>query len=124
MNSKNRYLVPFSLFKILFILIAPAITPNAIYIKLSLYIFKFHPFKCCCIFHKRKHSKKRKKSSKSSKSTDQKSKKRGTPFGHKGTSRKKPEEADKTVVLQFDSCPHGGGELNELEDERVRYEEE
>jgi transposase len=71
-----------------------------------------------------KRSKKRKKTSKSSKSKDQKSKKRGPPFGHNGTSRKKPEEADKTVVLQFDACPNCGGELNELEDVRERYEEE
>ena len=71
-----------------------------------------------------KHSQKRKKSSKSSKSTDQKSKKRGPPFGHKGTSRKKPEGADKTVVLRFEVCPHRRGELNELEGVRERYEEE
>jgi len=71
-----------------------------------------------------KQTKHRKKRSKSSKSTDQKSKKRGPPFGHKGTSRKKPERADKTVVLQFENCPHCGGELNELKDVRERYEEE
>jgi hypothetical protein len=50
--------------------------------------------------------------------------KRDPPFGHKGTSRKKPERVDKTVILRFDACPCCGGALNELEEVRERYEEE
>lgn len=71
-----------------------------------------------------KRSKKRKNSSKSSKSESYKPKKRGPPFGHKGTSRRKPERVDKTVVLRFDDCPLCGCVLNELKAVRERYEEE
>jgi len=65
-----------------------------------------------------KSAKKRRRSS----HTNQKHKK--TPFGHKGTSRKRPDRADVTIVLELEACPHCGGELKELEDVRVRYEEE
>ena len=67
-----------------------------------------------------KSSKKRRKSS----HTNQKHKKRGPPFGHEGTSRKRPDRADMTIVLELEACPHCGGELKELKDVRVRYEEE
>ena len=68
-----------------------------------------------------KSSKKRRRSS----HTNQKQhKKRGPPFGHKGTSRKRPDRADTTIVLELEACPHCGGELKELKDVRVRYEEE
>ncbi|KAF5433036.1 Chromosome segregation ATPase [Candidatus Methanophagaceae archaeon] len=50
------------------------------------------------------------------------SKKRGPPFGHKGTSRKRPDRVDTTIVLEleFKECPYCGGVLKELEDVRVR----
>jgi len=67
-----------------------------------------------------KSSKKRRSSS----HTNQKHKKRGPPFGHKGTSRKHPDRADMTVVLELESCPYCSGELKQLEDVWVRYEEE
>ena len=67
-----------------------------------------------------KSSKKRRRSS----HTNQKHKKRNLPFGHKGTSRKRPDRADTTIVLELEACPHCGGELKELKDVRVRYEEE
>lgn len=67
-----------------------------------------------------KSSKKRRKSS----NTSQKPKKRGPPFGHKGASRKRPDRADTTIVLELEDCPHCGGALKELEDVRERYEEE
>ncbi|MCD6213669.1 MAG: IS66 family transposase zinc-finger binding domain-containing protein, partial [Candidatus Desulfofervidus sp.] len=68
-----------------------------------------------------KSSKKRRRSS----HTNQKQhKKRGPPFGHKGTSRKRPDRADTTIVLELEACPYCGGELKELKDVRVRYEEE
>jgi transposase len=70
-----------------------------------------------------KRTKMRKKSS-SSRCTTSKPRKRGPPFGHKGTSRKKPDRVDKTVVLQLDACPCCGGALKELESVRERYEEE
>ena len=76
------------------------------------------------VLYRLKLSKKRKRCSKLSRGGNHKPKKRGPPFGHKGTSRIKPGRVDKTVVLRFDACPHCGGELNELEDERERYEEE
>ncbi len=52
------------------------------------------------------------------------SKKRGPPQGHEGTSRKRPERVDKTVVLRFESCPDCGGEISELEEPRLRYMED
>lgn len=55
---------------------------------------------------------------------NQKQKKRGPPFGHKGTSRKRPDSADTTIVLALEACPHCGGGLKELEAVRERYEEE
>ena len=67
-----------------------------------------------------KASKKRRRSS----YTNQKPKKRGPPVGHKGTSRKRPDRADITIVLELEECPYCGGELKELKDVRVRYEEE
>jgi len=67
-----------------------------------------------------KSSKKRRKSS----HTNQKHKKRGPPFGHKGTSRKRPDKVDTTIVLELEECPYCGGELEELEKVRERYEEE
>lgn len=67
-----------------------------------------------------KTSKKRRRSS----NANQKPKKRGPPFGHKGTSRKRPDRVDTTIVLELEECPYCGGELKELEDVRVRYEEE
>ena len=53
-------------------------------------------------------------------------KKRGPPFGHPGSSRKKPEaeRVDKTVVLRLEACPYCGGALKEVETVRERYEEE
>jgi transposase len=53
-------------------------------------------------------------------------KKRGPPFGHQGSSRKKPEakRVDKTVVLRLEVCPCCGGGLKEVETVRERYEEE
>lgn len=74
--------------------------------------------------HGFKWSKRSKRSLNSSEERDPEPKKRGPPFGHKGTSRKKPERVDKTVVLKFEACPNCGGELKELEDVRERYEEE
>ena len=65
-----------------------------------------------------KSSKKKRRSS----NANQKHKK--TPFGHNGASRKRPDRADVTIVLELEACPHCGGELKELEDVRVRYEEE
>jgi len=65
-----------------------------------------------------KSSKKRRRSS----NANQKAQK--TPFGHEETSRKRPDRADVTIVLELEACPHCGGELKELEDVRVRYEEE
>ena len=56
--------------------------------------------------------------------TKQKPKKRGPPFGHKGTSRKRPNRADTTIVLELEECPYCGGKLKELKEVRVRYEEE
>jgi chromosome segregation ATPase len=47
-----------------------------------------------------KTSKKRIRSS----HTDQKPKKRGPPFGHKGTSRKRPDRVDTTIVLNSKSA--------------------
>ncbi len=67
-----------------------------------------------------KASKKRRRGS----NTNRKTKKRGPPFGHKGTSRKRPDRADTTILIELDACPHCGGGLKELEDVRVRYEEE
>jgi transposase len=67
-----------------------------------------------------KSSKKRRRSS----HTSQKPKKRGPPFGHKGTSRKRPDRVDTTIVLELEECPYCGGALKELEDVRERYEEE
>ena len=59
-------------------------------------------------------------------STAQIPKKRGPPFGHRGSSRKKPEaeRVDKTVVLRLEACPCCGGGLKEVETVRERYEEE
>lgn len=54
----------------------------------------------------------------------QESKKLGPPIGHKGTSRKKPEKVDRTVVLKLDACPYCDGEINELEQTRERYTED
>lgn len=71
-----------------------------------------------------KASKKGKKSREAGKKENSAPKKRGPPVGHKGTSRKKPERADKTIVLEFDACPHCGGELKILDEVRERYEEE
>jgi transposase len=53
-------------------------------------------------------------------------KKRGPPFGHPGSSRKKPEaeRVDKTVVLRLEACPCCGGVLKEVGTVRERYEEE
>ena len=56
--------------------------------------------------------------------TNQKPKKRGPPVGHKGTSRKRPDRADTTIVLELEECPYCGGELKKLKEVRVRYEEE
>lgn len=67
-----------------------------------------------------KASKKRRRKS----NTNPKHKKGGPPFGHKGTSRKRPDRVDTTIVLELKECPYCGGELKELEDVRVRYEEE
>lgn len=67
-----------------------------------------------------KSSKKRRRRS----NTNKKQKKRGPPFGHKGTSRKRPDEADTTIVLELQACPYCEGKLKELEEVRVRYEEE
>ena len=41
-----------------------------------------------------------------------------------GTSHKRPDRADTTIVLELDECPYCDGKLKELEDVRVRYEEE
>ncbi|RJS73749.1 hypothetical protein CW714_02595 [Methanophagales archaeon] len=49
--------------------------------------------------------------------TNQKPKKRGSPFGHKGTSRKRPDRADTTIVLELEECPYCGGKLKELNPE-------
>ena len=57
-----------------------------------------------------KASRKRRRSSQ----TNQKPKKRGPPFGHKGTSRKRPDRVDTTIVLELEECPYCGGELKEL----------
>lgn len=54
----------------------------------------------------------------------QESKKLGPPAGHKGTSRKKPEKVDRTVVLKLDACPYCDGEISELEQTRERYMED
>jgi transposase len=54
----------------------------------------------------------------------QESKKLGPPVGHKGTSRKKPEKVDRTVVLKLDSCPYCDGEISELKQTRERYMED
>jgi transposase len=54
----------------------------------------------------------------------QESKKLGPPVGHKGTSRKKPEKVDRTVVLKLDACPYCDGEISELEQTRERYTED
>jgi transposase len=51
-------------------------------------------------------------------------KKRGPPIGHKGTSRKKPEKVDRTVVLKLDACPYCDGEISELKQTRERYMED
>ncbi|MFQ5975180.1 MAG: IS66 family transposase [Candidatus Hydrothermarchaeales archaeon] len=53
-----------------------------------------------------------------------KPKKRGPPQGHEGTSRRRPERVDKTVVLRYESCPDCGGEISELEEPRLRYMED
>lgn len=50
--------------------------------------------------------------------------KRGPPIGHKGTSRKKPDRVDKTVILKLDACPYCNGELSELKQTRERYMED
>jgi len=67
-----------------------------------------------------KASKKRRRSA----HANQKPQKRGPPFGHKGTSRKRPNSPNTTIILELEACPHCGGELKELEEVRVRYEEE
>ena len=54
----------------------------------------------------------------------QESKKLGPPVGHKGTSRKKPEKVDRTVVLKLDACPYCDGEISELKQTRERYTED
>src|SRR3990170_4085320 len=51
-------------------------------------------------------------------------KKRGPPFGHKGTSRKKPERIDQTVVLKLGACPYCNGEISDLEQSHERYMED
>ena len=53
-------------------------------------------------------------------------KKRGPPFGHQGSSRKRPEaeRVDKTVVLRLKACPCCGGALKEVGTVRERFEEE
>jgi transposase len=68
--------------------------------------------------------KRKKKSSKSDGDANPVPKKRGPPFGHKGTSRKKPVKADKTVVLTLETCPCCGGELEEVDAEQERFVEE
>lgn len=51
-------------------------------------------------------------------------KKRGPPFGHKGTSRKKPERIDQTLVLKLGACPYCNGEISDLEQSHERYMED
>lgn len=51
-------------------------------------------------------------------------KKLGPPVGHKGTSRKKPDRIDQTIVLKLDACPHCNGEISELEQTHERYIED
>lgn len=50
--------------------------------------------------------------------------KRGPPIGHKGTSRKRPDRVDLTVVLKQDTCPYCNGEISELEQSHERYMED
>jgi transposase len=70
-----------------------------------------------------KPPKKKKGSEGSEESAGSEGKKRGPPKGHKGTSRKRPDRVDRTVILQLDACPDCGGELSELEP-RERYVED
>ena len=60
-----------------------------------------------------KASKKRSRKS----NTNPKHKKRGPPFGHKGTSRKRPDRVDTIIVLELEECPYCGGKLKELNPE-------
>ena len=60
-----------------------------------------------------KASKKRRRSP----NTHKKREKRGPPFGHKGTSRKRPDRADTTVVLELEECPYCSGELKKFKGE-------
>lgn len=67
----------------------------------------------------------KKKEEKSSDEVPRKeSKKLGPPVGHKGTSRKKPDRVDRTVVLKLDACPYCDGEISELKQTRERYMED
>lgn len=56
--------------------------------------------------------------------TTKKQKKRGPHYGHKGNSRKRPDDEDTTIVLELEACPYCAGELNESEEVMERYEEE
>jgi transposase len=51
-------------------------------------------------------------------------KKLGPPVGHKGTSRKKPDRVDQTIVLKLDACPLCDGVVSELEQTHERYMED
>jgi len=54
----------------------------------------------------------------------QEPRKRGPPIGHQGTSRKKPDRVDRTVVLKLKACPHCDGKIKELKQTRERYMED
>ncbi len=83
--------------------------------KLRLGLFGFKPSK-----------KKETKSSEedSGEAPESEPKKRGPPVGHKGTSRKKPDRIDRTIVLKFDACPYCNGEISDLEQFHERYMED
>lgn len=67
-----------------------------------------------------KASRKRKKCSTEAHS---KAKKLGPPKGHIGTSRAKPDRADRKMILRLESCPHCSGNIKPLKP-RYRYAEE
>ena len=51
-------------------------------------------------------------------------KKLGPPNGHKGTSRKRPNRVDRTVVLKPGRCPYCNGEISDLKGVRERFVED
>jgi transposase len=73
------------------------------------------------VFGLKKSRKGRKKADETQ--TEPKPKKLGPPKGHKGTSRSKPGEIDRKVVLKLESCPHCNGDIKLLKP-RYRYSED